>query len=207
MVEFLADSDVNIHPLKPLFITWDKAFFELQKKYFELYNRCQKWLMMYPSKLIDTYAVLKFSIDEETVTEDLLAHISDELIKNSNSLIDAIKFILNPEDEIGLEYTNMLASIREKELYEITNKNRTLPKNIGGTAVIDDVVFELTSYFRRKDENEFNLFKEIFTRKEFFNNVIENINNAVSEFYNGNRELDKYFDNFESIINKIKKEK
>jgi hypothetical protein len=208
MLEFLADNDTDTHPIKPIFVTWDKTFFDIQKEYFKKYPDSQEWLMLPPSKLIDTYAILKFSIDSETVTENLLALISDEFIMNTNTLIDSIKFIINPNDEVSLEYTNKLADIREKEIHDI-NKNIVIPpENFEGEAVIDDVVYNLTNHFREKeDESDFEVFKEIFTKKELMEEVLTTITNAVTDYYKEYKIDDKYFNSFEELIVKIKNEK
>jgi hypothetical protein len=208
MVEFLAHNNIDIHPLKPLFVTWDKTFFDVQKEYLKKFPDAQQWLMLPPGKLIDTYAILKFSIDSESVTENLLALISDELYQNTNTLIDTVKFILNPEDTIGLEYTNKLADIREREVNNINNNVNNPPQAYEGEAIIDDVVYNLTNHFQEKeDQKEFELFKEIFTKKEFMTEVIDNITNAVSTYYEFNTIEPKFYESFENIIQKIKSAK
>ena len=208
MVEFLGDNDTDTHPIKPIFVTWDKTFFDVQKKYFKKYPDSQEWLMLPPSKLIDTYAILKFSIDSETVTENLLALISDEFIMNTNALIDTIKFILNPNDEVGLEYTNKLADIREKEIHDI-NKNIVIPpENFEGEAVIDDVVYNLTNHFKEKEDvSDFEMFKEIFTKKEFMEDVITTITDAITDYYKTYKIDNKFYESFEELIVKMKNEK
>lgn len=208
MLEYLAHNDVDVHPINPIFVTWDKTFFDVQKEYLKKYPDAQNWLMLPPSKLIDSYALLKFSIDGETVTENLLALISDDLFQNTNTLIDTVKFILNPDDEIGLEYTNKLAEIREIEINNINNNISTPPENFEGEAIIDDVVFNLTNHFQEKDSTkEFELFKEIFTKKEFMQEVITSITEAISIFYKSHTIDKKFYETFEGLVEKIKSEK
>ena len=171
MLEFLADTDVEVHPLQPLFVTWDKTFFDVQKIHRKQFPSSQNWMMLSPSKLIDAYAILKFSINSETVTENLLAFISGDIISNTHSLLDTITNILNPGDEIGLEYTNMLAEIRDQEVNQLSNKEIIPPENYEGEAVIDDVFYNLTNHYQEQD-HKLELFKKIFTRKEFIKDVI-----------------------------------
>jgi hypothetical protein len=201
MVEFLADTDVEVHPVKPVFLTWDKTFFDVQEAYLERYPDAQEWLMLPPGKLIDSYSLLKFSIDSETVTENLLALVSDELISNTHSLIDTIKFILNPEDEVSLEYTNRLANIRSEEIHKINSEALTPPDKFEGEAVIDDVFYSLTNHFQEKeDETEFELFKTIFTKKEFMTEVIRNIKTAVENYYSTSKLDDTVYESFERLV-------
>jgi hypothetical protein len=208
MLEYLAHNDSDVHPVSPVFVTWDKTFFEVQKVYFKKYPDSQNWMMLPPSKLIDSYAILKFAIDGETVTENLLALISDDLFQNTNTLIDTVKFILNPDDEIGLEYTNKLAEIRENEIDDINNKISTPPENFEGEAIIDDVVFNLTNYFQSKENSlEFELFKEIFTKKELMPEVITTITGAISSFYKSSKIENKFYETFDKLVAALKEEK
>jgi hypothetical protein len=208
MLEFLADDDVNIHPVQPVFLTWDKSFFDAQKEYFKSFPNCQKWLMLPPGKLIDSYSILKFKIDNESVTENLLALISDDLITNTYSLIDTIKFILNPNNETSLELTNNLAKIREEEIDNINRKVVTPPEDFEGEAVIDEVFYNLSNHFQEKEDGKlFNYFKEVFTKKQYLNSVIESIKNAIKTYYT-TKEIDQnLYITFENFVQEIKKEK
>lgn len=182
MVEFLSDNDINIHPLKPIFITWDKTFSEVQKKYFKDFPAAQKWLMLSPSKFIDVHAILKFSIDSETVSENLLALLSDDLFSNTHNLLDTIKIILNPNNEVGLHYTNLLADIREKEIHDISNNILIPPENKESEAVIDEVLYNLTNHYQDKDDN-FEQFKLLFTKEELVDDIINILTETVNKYY------------------------
>lgn len=188
MLEFLADEDVDIHPLKPIFVTWDRGFFETQITYKKKFPKSQDWLMLSPNKLVDVYSLLKFSINSETVTENLLALISDDIIQNTYSLVDTLSTILNPNDELGLEYATRLAEIREKEINEINTEEVTRPENYEGEAVIDDIFFKLTSHYKESESDLFK-FKNLFTQKEYMNEIIELLTDTIKDFYE-NRKLD-----------------
>lgn len=208
MIEFLADNDVDVHPVQPVFLTWDRAFYDVQKKYFKSYPDCQKWLMLPPGKLIDSYALLKFKIDNESVSENLLALISDELILNTHALVDTIKFVLDPNNEVSLEYTNRLAQIREDEIDKINRKISTPPDDFEGEAVIDEVFYSLSNHFQEKeDEKYFNYFREIFTKKDLMKTVIDSITFAIDSFYE-NRKMDSsLFKTFDELVENLEKEK
>jgi hypothetical protein len=208
MVEFLADKDVEVHPIQPLFLTWDRTFFEVQKEYFKAFPDCQKWMMLPPGKFIDSYAILKFKIDNESVTENLLALISDELITNTHSLIDSIKFILNPKNEVSLELTNRLAKIREEEIQNINSKVITPPEDFEGEAVIDEVFYSLSNHFQdEKDNSSFTYFKELFKRKDLMDTVIQSIKTAIDFYYSTHQIDNNLFTTFDMMVTKIKKEK
>lgn len=208
MVKFLADNDVDVHPVQPVFLTWDRSFFDVQKQYFKSYPDCQKWIMLPPGKMIDSYAVLKFKIDSESVTENLLALISDELILNTHALVDTIKFILDPNNEVSLEYTNRLAQIREEEIDRINRKVSTPPEEFEGEAVIDEVFYSLSNHFQEKeDEKYFGYFREIFTKKELMATVIDSIMSAIESYYQKQKIDSKLFTTFDKLVEEIKKEK
>ncbi len=205
MLEFLADDNIDVHPLKPVFLTWDRTIFKVQPKYFEKFPTSQRWLLFTPSKLIDHYSLLSFSIDSETVSKEVIALLSDDIITNTYTLLDSLLFILNPNDEVGLEYTKRLANIRDKEIYKVRDNQMTPPEDIEGEAVIDDVFYKLTSHYR-ENGNDIDKFKKVFTKKEYVDEVIQLIQDAISRYYET-----KHFDadtivKFDELINKMTSE-
>ncbi len=206
MTEFLSDNDINTHPLQPIFTTWDKTFFKIREQLFRDFPNSQRWFLFTPSKLIDHYAMLDFSIDSETVTRELLALISDEIVSNTHSLLDSVTWILNPNEEIGLEYTNKLAEIRDNEIHQI-KQNQIIPPGITeGEAVIDDVFYKLTSHYN-EDEDGIDKLKIVFTMKEYFDSVIDILQREVNHFYQTKNVSDKLFSDFDDLISKIQEEK
>jgi len=203
MLEFLADKDIEVHPISPVFLTWDKTFFETHTRYIKKFPNSQNWLILTPNKIVDIYALLKFSINSETVTENLLALISDDIITNTHSLVDTLAFVLNPNDKVGLEYTSRLAKIRETEINQIHNAEFTPPENFEGQAVIDDIFFSLTNYF--KENNKLNEFKAIFTKEEFIDEVIRILVIAIDDFYKNQKINETLFTDFEKLITKANK--
>ncbi|MBF02202.1 MAG: hypothetical protein CMP76_02785 [Flavobacterium sp.] len=202
MLEFLGDKDVEVHPVDPLFLTWDKTFFEVHTKYLEKFPNAQNWLILSPNKIVDIYALLKFSINSETVTENLLALISDDIVSNTHSLIDVLAFVLNPKDEIGLEYTKRLAKIRDEEINQINRAEFIPPENFEGQAVIDDIFLRLTTHF--SEENKLSKFKTLFTKKEFLDEVVDILNFAIKEFYSTQKiDQNALFEKFEKLIESI----
>lgn len=196
MLEYLSDNDVDIHPLKPIFITWDRTFFAIYKKYFAQKPEAQRWLLFTPSQIIDYYALVNFSIDSETVSRELLAILSDEIIQNTHTLLDSLMIILNPNDEIGLEYTNRLAKMRDEQIYypkPVTRMNDELE----GKLVIDDVFYKLTKYYIQTSNLE--MFKRIFTKKECIDDVMKIIEYAIQS----SREMNKFDENIFESFNKI----
>ena len=202
MLEFLADNDVEVHPLKPVFLTWDRTIFKVQSKYFDKYPASQRWLLFTPSKMIDHYSLLNFSIDYETVTKEIIALLTDEIIQNTHSLLDSLLFILNPKDEVGLEYTRRFAKIRDEEIYKVRENQIIPPEDIEGEAVIDDIFYKLTTHYR-ENENNITQFKKVFTKKEYIDDVIKLISDTVIEYYKKQHFDENVIVKFDELINKI----
>lgn len=202
MVEFLADKDVEIHPQNPVFVTWDKTFYDVQREYISRFPDSQNWLMLSPNKLIDAYAILKFSITAETVSENLLALISDDLIHNTHSLVDIFAYVLTPKDSVGLEFTNKIASIRYEEINKINNLEAMPPETLESETVIDDVFYHLTN--RYQNGKDFELFKKIFVTQEFLTSVISTITKTVDDFYINKSINNEIYDIFDDLIIKLK---
>lgn len=206
MLEFLADNDVSVHPLQPVFLTWDRAFFESHVAYNKKFPKSQDWLMLSPNKLVDVYSILKFSINSETVTENLLALISDDIIQNTYSLVDTLSIVLNPNDDVGLEYSTKLAKIRESEINKLNSEDVTRPENFEGEAVIDDIFFKLTTYYK-DTESKLNDFKNLFTQKVYMEKVIEVLIKTVADFYKNKFLDDNVISEFDKLIEIANKEK
>lgn len=205
MLEFLADDNIDVHPLKPVFLTWDRTIFKVQPKYFEKFPTSQRWLLFTPSKLIDHYSLLSFSIDSETVTKEVIALLSDDIITNTHTLLDSLLFILNPNDEVGLEYTKRLANIRDEEIYKVRDNQIIPPEDIEGEAVIDDVFYKLTSHYR-ENENDIDKFKKVFTKKEYVDEVIQLIKAAITKYYETKHFDENTIVRFDELINKMTSE-
>lgn len=199
MIEFLSDKDIDVHKLEPIFTTWDTSFFEVHNEYLSNYPTSNYWIIVTPNKLVDAYSLLKFSINSETVTENLLALVSDDIIKNTHSLIDSIAHILNIHDEVGLEYTNRLIKIREEELERINRTNIVSPENIEGEVAIDDVFYHLTNYYNQSQEKLFS-FKKLFTKRDLINDVISLLKETINEYYINKNISQNIFNKFDNLI-------
>jgi hypothetical protein len=205
MVEFLADNDVDVHPLEPIFVTWDKSFLKVREQYYKNHPTSQRWFLFTPSKLIDHYSVLRFSIDSETVTRDLLALLTDEIITKTHILLDSLTVILNPHDEIGLEYTNKFAQIRDEEIHRISSNEIEALEVIEGETALDEVMFQVTNYFFEDAEKQ-NYFKKIFLEKDLIDPVFEIIQKSISRLYEHKLFDTNTFAEFEELISRIKEE-
>ncbi|HVI45206.1 MAG TPA: hypothetical protein VM802_10050 [Chitinophaga sp.] len=202
LIQYLSDPDPDVQPLQPIFLTWDKSFFKVLKRYFNSNFTGKRWFLMTPGKFIDQYSLLQFTLDGESLTNELLALISDDLITTAHSLLDSIQTILNPRDEIGRQYLNKLAEIRDNEIYRIKENEVMPPEDLEGEAVIDDVFYKLTRYYL-DDNQKLISFKRLFTQKEYINDIIQILDNAVNNTYSLNRIADTVYIEFNTLIDKL----
>ncbi|NBA78749.1 hypothetical protein GOQ04_24560 [Emticicia sp. ODNR4P] len=202
MLEYLADNDVSVHPLQPLLLSWDKVLFKSQNEYFSRNPTAERWFLLTPGRFIDQYSLLQFSIDSETVTNEILAFLSDDLIQGTHSLLDSITHILNPNEEVGLQYTNRLSEIRDNEIHRLKEHSITLPEDIEGEAVIDDLMYNLTSYYK-ENKNNFEYFKKVFENIELIEDVTEIIKRAIDNIYTSKRFSDTILGDFDNLIKKV----
>ncbi|THF48867.1 hypothetical protein E6C50_14050 [Flavobacterium supellecticarium] len=204
ILEYFANGDVDVHPLQPLLLSWDKVLFKSQKEYFKRNPASERWFLLTPERFIDQYSLLQFTIDSETVTNEILAFLSNDLIKGTHSLLDSITHILNPTEEVGLQYANRLSEIRDNEIHRLKEYSITLPEDVEGEAVIDDLMYNLTSYYR-ENKDVFEDFKKVFENIDLLDEVMQIIKQAIEEIYTNKRLDDAIVNDFDKLIVKSKK--
>lgn len=201
MLEYLTDGDVDIHPLQPLLLSWDKVLFKARNEFFNRNPTSERWFLLTPSRFIDQYSLLQFSIDSETVTNEILAFLSNDLIQGTHSLLDSITHILNPNEEVGLQYTNRLSEIRDNEIHRIKELSMNLPEDVEGEAVIDDLMYNLTSHYRETQES-FEEFRKVFSNIELIEDVTKILEKAIENIYKTQKFSDDIFEDFDILIKK-----
>ena len=188
MLKFLGDNNSDIHPIDPVFVTWDKTMFGVLNEYFQKNPAAHRWMQFTPSQFIDRYSLLSFSINEETISRDMLAIISGDIIQHTASLIDSLSLILNPNDEVGLEYTKKFAEMKYSQIY-MTSKVPEMQQEIVENNALDVVVFKIISHYR-DDYAKYDMFKSLFTSRDYIDDVFTIFNDAIV-YYQNNHQFDK----------------
>ncbi|MBB3837949.1 hypothetical protein FHS57_001946 [Runella defluvii] len=202
VMEYLSDDDIEIHKLQPILLSWDKTFFNVQKIFFTKNPTYQRWFLMTPSRFIDQYSLLQFKIDSDTISSEMIAFLTDDIVQGTHALIDSIAFIFT-NNEVSLEYANRLAEIRDNEIHRIQEKEIIPPENMEGEAVIDDVFYKLTTHYQ-ENESSLEKFKSVFSDPALIDRVMEVIKRAIDNIYKKNKTLDNtVFVEFDSIINSV----
>ena len=194
MLEYLGDSDIEVHNIKPIFITWDKTLFRILKDYFNENPNNQRWLQFTPNQFIDRYALLSFNINKETITKEMLAMLSGDIVQNTYSLLDTLSLILNPNDKIGLEYTKRFTKMKDEQIY-IIEKTSDEKQESQEDSYLDRVVFNIVKYYR-EDKESYNDLKKLFTSEKHIEDVFSIIKNGI-EYYKNKGQFDS------NIINEL----
>ena len=200
MLKFLGDNNTEIHLADPVFVTWDKTMFGVLNSFYKKNPSAHRWMQFTPGQFIDRYSLLSFSINEETISKDILAIISGDIVQHTTSLIDSLALILNPSDEVGLEYTKKFAKMKDSQIYTTSKIPDTLQESSDNNA-IDYIVSRIVSYYRENLE-KYNSFKALFSSKDHMDSIIQIFYDAVC-YYQSNKEFDnKVIDKFEELMSK-----
>lgn len=186
MLKYLGDKDVNIHPIDSVFVTWDRTLFGVLNEFYKKNPNSARWMQFTPSQFIDRYSLLSFSINEETISKDILALISGDIIQHTTSLIDSLALIINPKDEVGLEYTKRFTQMKDSQIY-MTNKNPDGEVEYTENHAIDNVIFRIITHYR-ENKDMYEGFKDLFKSKEYINDVIQIMEDAI-QCYIKNRNI------------------
>ncbi len=201
MLNYLGDPNVEIHPMGSVFVTWDKTLFAVLNEFYKKNPNAARWMQFTPSQFIDRYSLLSFSINEETISKDLLALISGDIVQHTVSLIDSLALILNPDDEIGLEYTKRFVEMKDSMIYT-TNKIPDGEVDSTDNNALDNVVFQIISHYRYSIEYEG--FKCLFKSRDYLNDVMMIMEESI-KYYLDNKNLGyETFSKFDDLINTAK---
>lgn len=201
MLKFLSDPNTDVHKVDPVFVTWDKTLFEILKDFHKQNRQANYWMQFTPSQFIDRYSLLSFSIKSETISKQMLAVLSDDIVQHTSNLLDSLSAILNPSEEIGLKYTKKLIEIKNTQIYTI-NKKSDEP-NTSDDNALDRVIYSITKYYQ--ESNSYGSFKKIFTTEDCMNDFVSIIRDSVN-FYRDKNNFDKTtLERIDIIINRINK--
>lgn len=192
MLMRLGDADVDINPIEPIFCTWDMVLVEARKLYFKEYRKCTKWFMYTPTRLMDHFAMMGMKVQQGALSNELLTILDDNynFQEQTQSLLDSLKVIINPNDETGLKYTKKLAELRSKEIVQIHHIEQDAPEMEKQINPVD-IIFN--SLLRNYSSNEttasrLDSLKTLFTKEDKYDEVIRILKQQI-EYFSKNREI------------------
>lgn len=180
MLEFLGDPDVDVHIVDPVFITWDKTLYSILKDFFNMNPSAHRWMQFSPGQYVDRCSLLSFNINQETMSKEIVALLSEKIVSHTYSLIDCLSLILNPNNEVGLEYTKRFASMKDNKIYDL-GKVVDEPKETLNSDVVDKLVFVIVSAYR-DDTIRFESLKKLFLSEDKIDAVMSIINENLDAY-------------------------
>ncbi|GAA4763964.1 MULTISPECIES: hypothetical protein [Flavobacterium] len=201
----LADSDVDVNPIDPIFCTWDMSLFRVRRNYFSEFPNCTKWLMYTPTRLMDHFSMMNFQVRKGTLFNEILSILDVDFgfQEKTQTLLDAMITIINPNDSVGLKYANKLAELKQKEIIQVDEQ----PDNIHDESIeltpVDIVFQELFRNYIHAGEGVFYSFKEIFTKQEYFDLTFNILSEEISSVKEKGIVNDSLFNKIDAIIKEI----
>lgn len=200
MLEYLADADISVHQVAPLFVSWDKTLLGILKQFYRLHPNGQRWIQLTPGQFVDRYSLLSCSVDQETITKRMLAMISETLIQSTHSLLDTLQMIVNPDDEIGLEYSNRFAKMRDSIVVEASRVNDIRQEEPKKHA-LDDVMFNITTHYF-EDPQMIDKYKGLFKKESHMEQLMEIIERNVLYYRDYQKLEDSVYSELNSLMDK-----
>ena len=154
-----------------------------------------------PSQFIDRYSLLSFSIDEETLSKELLALISGDIVHHTVSLIDSLALILNPNDEVGLEYTKRFTKMKGDMIFT-TSKIPDMETDSSDNNALDNVVYQIITHYQ-KNSNSYKSFKGLFSSMDYINDVMKIMEESMKYYVDNNSLGYETFSKFDVLIKSL----
>lgn len=205
MIEYLGDKDSSVHPVDPVFITWDRTLFAVLPAFYKTRPNAQRWLQFTASQFIDRYSLLSFSINETTISKEMLSILSKDIMDQTYSLLDSLSLILNPSNDVGLEYTNRFIKMKDTSIYT-TNKESDEPQEENSDNLLDKVVYNIISHYR-EDSLKYNGIKQLFSIRDSMDAVIKLIEKSIADYRSNSSFNDDIFTEFDKMITALEADK
>lgn len=158
----------------------------------------QRWMQFTPSQFIDRYSLLTFSVNEETISKEMLAMLSGDIEERTNSLLDSLSLILNPDDQMGRKYIDKLAAMKDNKIY-MTNRKSDAPQEEMLDDSLDSFMNSLTTHYK-KSEGGLSSLKSLFSKAELMDDVIKLIADNITEYLENKKFLDTMYTSFDELI-------
>lgn|GEM_PF-810612 len=182
MFDRLGDKDSSVNPVDPIFCTWDKSLNSFRKKYFEENPSCTKWLMYTPTRLMDHFSMLNLQVKHGTLTNEVLSILEEDFSfqEKTQTLLDSMLTIINPNNSIGLKYVTELANLRNQEILQVDRKHEDIPDEQIDTNPVDKVLHDLfLKYMISEEEDSLDKLKKVFTKEEFYDEIFSLLSKMI----------------------------
>ena len=206
MLMRLGDTDSDVNPIDPVFCTWDMSLFRVRKLFFEEFPGCTEWLMFTPARLMDHFAMMKLQVRKGVLSNEVLSILQEDFSfqEKTQTLLDYMVQIINPANDLGLNYANKMAELRRDNIVQVNTHPENLRDEVFEQNPVDLVWSELFKNYVFK-ENKFEDLKIVFSKEEFFDEILLLLKSTIEEVKkSGNVNLD-FYSHFDVIMEKSQK--
>jgi hypothetical protein len=205
MLQRLGDNDVDVNPIDPIFCTWDMSIFRVRRLFFEEFPNCTKWLMYTPTRLMDHFSMMNFQVRKGTLFNEVLSILDVDFgfQEKTQTLLDAMLTIINPDNTVGLKYANKLTELKQKEIIQLDEQPDNINDVVYESTPIDIVFQELFRNYIHAGEGTFDKFKKIFTKQEYFDVTLSILNEEINTVNDTGAISKSLFEKIDNIITKI----
>lgn len=124
--------------------------------------------------------------------------LSGDIEERTNSLLDSLSLILNPDDQMGRKYIDKLAAMKDNKIY-ITNRKSDAPQEEMLDDSLDSFMNSLTTHYK-KTEKGLSRLKCLFSKAELMDDVIKVIADNIKEYQVNKKFLDTMYTSFDELI-------
>lgn len=165
----------DAHPIEPIFCTWDSQFFEARKKYNAKYKGSRLWHLFTPGKLVNHLSLLKFNINSESLTRDILSSIDEtfNLHQKSQKLLDAIVKLVDLKSETGRQYISKIKELKREYVFSVEEKDENEIGPQMAYLPIEQLIVALTKHYTfHSNKYTVENLKKVFQNGQYFEEVI-----------------------------------
>lgn len=192
--------------IDPTIITWDKTFYEFRKEFHPNNPNFRYWHLFTPGKFIDHMSLLKFKINGNAISKEILSMIEAEyeVVKGVKKIADILTTIVDLKSTTGINLTKGLADIRASYIYQIQTDQTEKSENEESQPA-DEVISNLVDYYSSsKSEFNFTDFVESLKYEKVIDNLLEIVRSETDYFIKYNKLSSNYTNKFDVIIKDTK---
>lgn len=183
-------------------LTWDNSFSQLRQKYHRKHPKVPFWHLFRPGKLLDHFTLLNFKPDSSNLSLDLLSIVENDfdIQGKVRSLNDLLVRIIDLKSKSGISLAKGIMEIRTKEVYNVKRKHSEIP-DFKDIQPIDNLLLNVNSYYKtRKGKYTLNDFKNILSKEENIDIVLQLIEKEINFFTENSKFSNKIYQDFDALI-------
>ena len=193
----------SIEDIDPTIVTWDNSFFEIRKSFFGKHPGFKYWFLFSPAKYIDHLALLRFDIDGDILTDEILSIVESDfdMPGKVKYLKDAIVRILDLKTASGIKLANGLAEIRQNFILNSSERGQA---DFEKTKILplDEIFIYVSQYYiGKKGKYGLQDFSKLVSKDENVESVLQCINDELNNYLESRKISGTILKNIDLLIN------